>query len=77
MFHFSSRKQGATHTANDAYSSESNMPHFFKDISSPVTISQQFLFELETGLVPEPESVGPALEQPAAAAVSEAGSEQG
>lgn len=53
------------------------MPHFFKDISSPVTICQQFLFELETGLVPEPESEGPALEQPAAAAVSEVGSEQG
>lgn len=43
---------------------------------SPVTVSQQFLFELETGLVPEPESEGPAPEQPAAAVASKAGSEQ-
>lgn len=53
------------------------MPHYFMSISSPVTTSLQFLFELETGLVPEPGSVGPAPEQPAAAAASEAGSEQG
>lgn len=43
---------------------------------SPVTVSQQFLFELETGLVPGPESEGLAPEQPAAAVASEAGSEQ-
>lgn len=42
-----------------------------------MTISLQFLFELETGLVPELESVGPAPEQPAAVVASEAGSEQG
>lgn len=53
------------------------MPCYFRSISSPVTISLQFLSELETGLVPEPESVGPAPEQPAAAVASEAGSEQG
>lgn len=42
-----------------------------------MTIFLQFLFEPETGLVPEPESAGPAPEQPAAAVASEAGSEQG
>lgn len=50
---------------------------YFMSGSSPVTVSLQFLFELETGLVPEPGSVGPAPEQPAAAVASEAGSEQG
>lgn len=42
-----------------------------------MTISLQFLSELETGLVSEPGSVGPAPEPPAAAVASEAGSEQG